>query len=111
MEKINYDDFKKMEVRIGEILSAEKIEGTDKLLKLMVSIGEEAPRQIVSGIALRVSGPEVLVGKKFPFVTNLEYRTICGVESQGMIMAVSDDEGRFSFLEPTSEIKTGTRVS
>lgn len=111
MEKITYEEFKKMEIKIGEVMSAERVEGTDKLLKLMVNVGEENLRQIVSGIAERVESPEWLIGKKFPFVTNLQPRTIRGVESNGMIMALSDEEGRFSFIEPTSEIKTGTRVS
>jgi methionine--tRNA ligase beta chain len=111
METISYEEFKKMEIKIGKIISAEKIPDTDKLLKLFVDFNEVAPRQIVSGIALRVSDPAELIGRKFPFVTNLETRTIKGVESHGMIMAVVDDEGNFSFLEPTSEVKLGSRVS
>ena len=111
MEKITFEDFKKMEIKIGEIISVEKIPDTDKLLKLMVDFKEEAPRQIVSGIALRVSDPATLIGRKFPFVTNLEPRMIKGFESNGMIMAIIDDEDRFSLLEPTSEIKTGSRIS
>jgi methionine--tRNA ligase beta chain len=111
MDMITFEDFKKVEIKVGKIISVELIEGADKLLKLMVDFNEEIPRQIVSGIREKVENPQSLVGKKFPFVTNLEYRTIRGIESQGMIMAVSDDEGRFTFLEPTSEISVGTRVS
>ena len=111
MNIITYDDFKNMEIKIGEIISVEKIEETDKLLKLVVNFNEENPRQIVSGISLYVNDPAGLIGKKFPFVTNLESRVIRGIESQGMILAVIDDNDQFSFLEPTSEVKTGTRVS
>jgi methionine--tRNA ligase beta chain len=110
-DTISFEDFKKMVIKIGEIVSAEKIEDTDKLLKLKVDFNEGEPRVIVSGIALRVNDPQELVGRKFPFVTNLETRIIRGVESQGMIMAVVDDEEKFSFLEPSSPIKTGSRVS
>jgi tRNA-binding EMAP/Myf-like protein len=131
---ITYDDFKKVEIRAGKILSAEKIVGTDKLLKLMVDFGEKkevvgetcevvgdiksepakipmtvsAPRQIVSGIALRFPDPSVLVGKTCMFVANLEPRTICGNESNGMLFAVSTPEGGFSLLEPNDTIPPGT---
>ena len=108
--KITIDDFKKLEIKIGEILSAEKVEGADKLIKFSVDFKEETPRQILSGIALHVPDIQSLVGKKFPFVTNLEPRTIRGFESNGMILAVSDIEGGFSLLEPSSPIITGSRV-
>src|SRR3990167_6884539 len=99
---ISIDDFKKIEIKIGEILSAEKVPETDKLLKLSVSFREERPRQIVSGISTFFSDPTDLVGKKCAFVTNLEPRTIRGLESQGMILAIigGEEEGQFfSLLE------------
>jgi len=127
---ISYDDFKKVEIRAGKILSAEKIPNTDKLLKLSVDFAEkketkkdvtkedgtvenvleivDTPRQIVSGIAMYFPDPAVLVGKTCMFVTNLEPRTIKGFESNGMIFAVSDDKGNFSLLEPNSSIQPGT---
>lgn len=108
---INIDDFHKVEIRIGQIVSAEKVEGADKLIRCMVDFGEEAPRQILSGIAPHFPDPSVLVGRKFPYVTNLEPRTIRGFESQGMIMAVSDAEGGFALLEPTASIAKGSRIS
>lgn len=108
---INIDDFKKVEIKIGEILSAEKVEGTDKLIKFSVNVGEEAPRTILSGIALHFPDPQVLVGKKFPFITNLEPRIIRGHESNGMIMAVSAGEGNFSLLESGAHIAPGSRIS
>lgn len=95
---ISIDDFKKLEIRIGKILSAEKVPETDKLLKLSVDFAEEKPRQIVSGIAVHFPDPAKLVGKSVAFAANLEPRTIRGLESQGMILAVSGVVG-----EPGSE--------
>ncbi len=106
-EKISIDDFKKVDIVAGIILSAEKVPETDKLLKLSVDLGEAEPRQIVSGIALYFPDCSVLVGKKCMFVANLEPRVIKGIESNGMILAVSTEEGKFSLLEPNSEIPAG----
>jgi methionine--tRNA ligase beta chain len=111
---IKFEDFKKVEIRAGKILSAEKIPDTDKLVKLSVDfaekdeLGNSKPRQIVSGIALRFPDPSVLVGKTCMFVANLEPRTICGFESNGMLFAVSTSEGGFSLLEPNDTIPPGT---
>jgi tRNA-binding EMAP/Myf-like protein len=124
---ITYDDFKKVEIRAGKILSAEKIPETDKLLKLSVDFGEfeevksqadetsevqiskiSKPRQIVSGISTYFPDPAILVGRTCMFVTNLEPRTIKGFESNGMLFAVSTPEGGFSLLEPNSSITPGT---
>jgi len=107
---ISIEDFKKVDIIVGEILSAEKIPDTDKLLKLSVDLGEEKPRQIIAGIALYFPDCSVLVGKKCMFVANLEPRVIRGFESQGMILAVSTDDGKFSLLEPNDEIPAGTRA-
>ncbi len=124
---ITFDDFKKVEIRAGKILSAEKIPETDKLLKLSVDFGEyeevksqadetsevqiskiSKPRQIVSGISTYFPDPATLVGRTCMFVTNLEPRTIKGFESNGMLFAVSTPEGGFSLLEPNSSITPGT---
>jgi methionyl-tRNA synthetase len=107
---INIEDFKKVDLVVGKILSAEKIPDTDKLLKLSVDLGEAVPRQIVSGIALYFPDCSVLVGKKCMFVANLEPRMIRGLESQGMILAVSSEDGKFSLLEPNDEIVPGSRA-
>lgn len=107
---INYDHFRTIEVKIGKILSAEKIPDTDKLLKLSVDVGEAAPRQIVSGIAMHFPDPAILAGKLCPFVTNLEPRMIRGHESQGMIMAASNDQGQFSLLEAAAGLTPGSVV-
>lgn len=84
---ITIDDFKKVEIKIGEILSVENIEGSDKLLKLKVNFGTEE-RQVLSGIKAYFPDPQQLVGKRCPFVTNLEPRIMMGLESQAMILAV-----------------------
>ena len=108
MEPISIDDFKKVEIKIGEIKSAEKIEGSDKLLKLKVNFGSEE-RQVLSGIAAYFPEPQDLVGKKYPFVTNLAPRTIMGLESQAMILATGGDgEIPFALFETTGT--PGARV-
>jgi len=107
---INIEDFKKVELVVGKILSAEKVLDTDKLLKLEVDFAEEKPRQIISGISLFFPDCSVLVGKKCMFVANLEPRIIRGLESQGMILAVSTEDGKFSLLEPSDEISAGSRA-
>jgi methionyl-tRNA synthetase len=110
---ITLEDFKKIEIKIGQILSAEKVPETDKLLKLTVDFGEESPRQIISGISTYFPDPQMLVGKKCAFVTNLESRTIRGLESNGMILAVSgeaDGKSFFSLLETTADVLPGSAV-
>src|SRR3989344_3176979 len=98
MEPITIDDFKKVEIKIGEILSVETIEGSDKLLKLRVNFGPEE-RQVLSGIRAYFPDPQTLVGKKCPFVTNLAPRTMMGLESQAMLLAVGG---------PSATLGTGT---
>ena len=118
---INIEDFKKIDIAVGKILSAEKITDTDKLLKLSVDLGPSGAkslegeekndiRQIISGISLYFPDCSVLVGKKCMFVANLEPRIIRGIESQGMILAVSTEDEKFSLLEPNDEIPAGTRA-
>lgn len=110
---ISIDDFKKIQIKIGLILSAEKVPDTDKLLKLSVDMGEEKPRQIISGIAFYFPELEKLVGKKVAFLANLEPRVIRGLESQGMILAVSGGEGDnqfFSLLETTEKVVPGSEI-
>ena len=104
---ISYEDFKKLDIRIGKILSAEKIENSDKLLKLEVDFGEEK-RQIVSGIAQHFT-PESLIGKEAPFVVNLEPRVLRGVESAGMILAASAND-KVVLLHPGEEVPPGSII-
>jgi methionine--tRNA ligase beta chain len=107
-EPISIDDFKKVEIRIGEIKNAGRIEGSDKLLRLIVNFGTEE-RQVLSGIAAYYTNPEELVGKRCPFVTNLAPRTMMGLESQAMILATGGDgETPFALFETKGE--PGARV-
>lgn len=106
--RISIDEFSKIEVSIGTVRSAERVPETDKLLRLVVDFNEESgPRQIISGIAAYVAEPEALVGRQLAFVTNLEPRTIRGIESNGMLFAVGSDD-TFAFLTPDREVPPGT---
>lgn len=102
------DDFQKIEIRVGTILSVEVVEGADKLYILQVDLGEEKPRQILSGIREYVTTDDLL-NKQFPFVTNLAPRMLRGHESQGMILAGSD-EGGLALLNPSKALTNGTRL-
>jgi methionine--tRNA ligase beta chain len=101
-------------MRIGTILEAERVEGTDKLIKCIIDLGdknnegEAELRTVVSGLAESIA-PEELVGKQCPYVCNLAPRTICGVESQGMILAMGTDDG-FALLHPNKEVVSGTSI-
>lgn len=106
---IEYEDFKKVRIQVGEIISAEPVEGSEKLLKLQVKFGEEE-RQILSGISKFIS-PEQLIGTKVPFVTNLKPRMMMGLESNGMILAAIDSNQNFSLMNVDSKIESGTHVS
>ena len=90
MDKISYADFSKLDIRIGKILSADDVEGADRLLKISVDIGEETPRTACAGLKQYYS-PEDLVGKTVIFLANLEARKIRGIESNGMILAASTE--------------------
>jgi len=109
-KKITYDDFKKVQMKVGKILSVEKIDGSDKLLKLSVDFAEGEPRQIISGIATYFSDSSVLIGKKVAFVTNLEPRPLMGLLSNGMILAVKTDD-KLAIMEVPDFIKEGTELS
>ena len=106
---INYDQFAAIEITIGEIKSVDIVPDADKLLRLMVDVGEDEPRQIISGIRTYFTDPQELVGRQCPFVTNLEPRTIRGYESQGMILAVSHED-TFGLLIPHQPVPPGTRA-
>jgi methionine--tRNA ligase beta chain len=105
--KITYDDFKKIEMKIGKILEAAAISGSDKLYKLSVDFNEEEPRQIISGIAHYFPNSEILIGKKVAFVTNLEPRPLMGLLSNGMILAVKSED-KLALMEVSEFIKEGT---
>lgn len=108
MEYQKIDDLRKFIIKIGTVESAEKVEGSDKLLKLILDFGSEK-RQILSGISKYFS-PENLIGKQLPVVMNLEPRIMMGLESQGMILCAGDDVS-LALLSPSVLLKNGSDVS
>jgi methionyl-tRNA synthetase len=107
---ITYEEFSKMDIRVGTIVAAEPVPETDKLLKCTIDFGEIGTRTIVSGIkAFRT--PEQLIGKQVPYIVNLAPRTIKGIESQGMLLALSAGDGGFSLLHPDSQVEPGSKIS
>ena len=106
MDTITIDQFKQVEIRIGKVTKCEKVEGADKLLRLEVDFGD-FQRQILSGIA-EYYVPSDLEGKKLPFIVNLEPRTLRGLESQGMLLAVEAEKP--VLLEPAEDVKEGSIV-
>jgi len=108
MDQIKYDDFAKVEFKIGEIKEAVEVEGSEKLLKLQVDFGEEKLRNVFSGIK-KWYKPEDLIGKKTVFVTNIEAKKVMGEVSEAMIFAAGDDE-EVSLLFLDKDKKNGTKV-
>ncbi|QCX37078.1 methionine--tRNA ligase [Aureibaculum algae] len=108
-ETIEFDDFTKLDIRIGTILEAVKVAKTKKLLQLKVDVGIDI-RTIVSGIAESFS-PEDIIGKQVTVLTNLAPRTIRGVESQGMILMCDTPDGKLAFVEPDANVVNGGRIS
>ncbi len=105
---INFEEFQKIELKIAKILKAEKIEGSEKLIKLQLDLNEGEPRQILAGIAKSYE-PEDLVGKELVIVANLEPKKIFGMESRGMLLA-ADDDGKPVLLKPDKEVSPGAKV-
>lgn len=116
MSEISYEDFAKLDIRIGTVVAAEMVSGADKLIKCTVDFGDPSTgsgqglgeRTIVSGIA-EWKKPEELIGKQFPYVVNLAPRTLRGVESEGMLLAASDDAG-VALIIPERTVPTGTKL-
>lgn len=116
MEYINYDTFKKLDIRVGTIREVVPVPETDKLLCCQIDFnekneaGENVLRQIVSGIHEYYPDYQVLVGKQVLYIVNLEPRMIKGFESQGMLMAVDGLDGRPVFLTPEVPVASGASV-
>jgi methionyl-tRNA synthetase len=106
---IAFDDFAKLDLRVGTIVAAEKVPKADKLLKLTIDIGEAQPRTVVSGIAQHFA-PEGLPGRQVVLVVNLEPRKMRGVESQGMVLMAENAEGRLVFVQPHEAVAPGSEV-
>lgn len=104
------DEFKKCDLRIGKITAAERIEGSEKLLKLSVDVGDS--RQVVSGIG-KAYTPEELIGKQIVIIANLDPRMMMGLESQGMLLAAEGADGRpvILTLDPRDEVAPGTKIT
>ncbi len=106
---ISYEEFSKTELKIATIKEAVRLEGSDKLIKLQIDLGEET-RQLVAGIGKKYQ-PEDLIGKQIVIVANLEPRKLMGEESQGMLLAAHDLEGFPVILFPEKEIPPGSKIS
>jgi methionine--tRNA ligase beta chain len=107
---MTYEEFKKLDARVGHIKKVEEVEGADKLLRFEIDFGEGQDRQIVSGIREYFPEYEQLVGKKALYVLNLAPREIKGVTSYGMLMAVDGIDGKPVFLIPEQEVNPGSKV-
>lgn len=108
MEMINFEDFVKIDLRVGKIIEVEKVEGSSKIVKTTVDLGEEN-RQILAGIG-KFYSPEELINKIVIVVANLSPKKIMGMDSEGMILAVKDDNN-LSLLGVDKEIKIGSKIS
>ena len=106
---IAFDDFAKVDLRIGTVLAAERMPKSDKLLKLNIDAGADS-RTILSGIGKHYT-PEEMVGRQVTFVANLAPRKMMGVESQGMILMVEDDAGKLRLLQPDAGVNPGATIS
>lgn len=108
---INIDQFGIVEMRVGKVVEAANAIGSEKLIRLVVDIGEEKPRTIFTGVRVYGYEAEWFVGKRFLFVTNLEPRKMVNDEySQGMILAVDSNEGKPVFVEVDKSLEIGARV-
>jgi methionyl-tRNA synthetase len=108
-DQISYSDFERIDLRAGKVVLAERIEGSDKLLKLKVNLGLEiGERQIIAGIG-RTYAPQDLIGREIIVVVNLKPRNLMGLESQGMLLAATDASGPV-ILSPAREVEPGSKV-
>ena len=106
--EISFEEFSKLDMRVGEVAEAERIAGSRNLIRMVVDFGVEK-RQSVAGL-LQWYKPEELVGRRFAFVLNLQRKRFMGVESQCMILAAEDDDGNVALLVPGKKVKVGSRV-
>lgn len=105
---VSFEDFVKLDLRVGEVEEAALVSGSKNLLRLVVDFGSEK-RQSVAGL-LQYYKPEELVGRKFVFVLNLQRRKIMGIESQCMVLAAEDSEGHVILVAPEKDIAAGSRI-
>jgi methionyl-tRNA synthetase len=107
--EITIDDFSKLDIRVGKVLAAEKMEKSNKLLKLTIDTGVDQ-RTVLSGIAQHYS-PEEMVGKQVTLIANLAPRKMMGIESQGMVLMAEDANGKLRLLQPNEVVNAGSVVS
>lgn len=107
---MNYDTFSQMELRVATITAAERVEGSEKLLKLQLDVGELGARQIVAGVG-KAYTPEELVGTQIIIVANLEPRALMGHESNGMLLAARDGEEVPVLLRPQRTVPPGSKIN
>ncbi len=105
----NYDEFKALDLRVVRVREASRVEGSEKLLKLVVELGE-VTKQIIAGIG-KAYEPEALMGKSIVIVANLDPRTLMGLESQGMVLAAHGEDGTPVLLFPEREVPSGSEIS
>ncbi|ETB64169.1 TPA: hypothetical protein DIC38_00370 [Candidatus Nomurabacteria bacterium] len=116
MEYITFEEFKKMDIRVGTICEVEAVPDTDKLLRCQIDFGEidengeKKLRQIISGIKETYPDPSVLINKQVLYIVNLEPRKIKGYDSNGMLMAVDGVDGKPVFLVPENPVSSGVRI-
>ena len=106
---VSFDKFKELDLRVAKILEASRVEGSEKLLKLLIDIGNER-RQLIAGIG-KVYEPESLLGREIVVVANLDPRIIMGFESQGMLLAAHGAEGEPVLLLPEKEVPPGSKIT
>jgi methionine--tRNA ligase beta chain len=106
--EISFEEFQKLDLRIGKILEANQVSGSRNLIRMLVDFGTEK-RQAVAGL-LQWYKPQDLVGKKCAFILNLQRRKLMGVESQCMVFAAEDDKGNVVVLQPEKDIAEGSRI-
>jgi methionine--tRNA ligase beta chain len=113
MDTIKFNDFAKLDIRIGKVVEATEVEGSDKLLRCVVDFGAELGQRIIFSGIKRWHKPEDLIGKLLPYVVNLEPRPMFGEESQGMLLAAAPEvegENIAVLLAPEKDVKPGTKI-
>ena len=108
-EDCSFEDFEKLDIRVGKILECSKVKKSKKLLRFLIDDGMEK-RTILSGIAQSYPAPEALVGKEVCFIANFPPRVMMGIESQGMIMSAVNPDGTLTLISPSAEVRPGAQV-
>jgi len=108
LAEISFQEFQKLDLRVGEVIKAEQIAGSKNLIRMIINFGSEK-RQSVAGL-LQYYKPEDLIDKKFAFILNLERKKFMGVESQCMVLAAEDEKGNVILLKPEKDIEVGSRI-